>query len=141
MPIILDTPEPPGEELPPVNQVSVVEMRILPRKEQMMVAIAWEANYDVLTRIRDMNHWIRTDSYQRVVSVVAQDKESPAAAMRKPSLAPRFVANRRYTDPQNNTIPAATTRKPRIVGYHRSGFLMPSVASRERLTMLLGASG
>ena len=33
MPIILDTPEPPGEQLPPVNQVSVVEMRILPRKD------------------------------------------------------------------------------------------------------------
>src|SRR3984893_6121817 len=43
---------------------------------------------------------------------------SPVNAARNPSRAPRFVASSTYTDPQNKPIAAATTRIPRIVGYH-----------------------
>jgi hypothetical protein len=56
--------------------------------------------------------------------------ESAAAATRKPSRAPRFVASSRYTEPQKSPTAATTTSTPRIVGYQMVGFLMPSAPSR-----------
>jgi hypothetical protein len=84
MPIKLTTPEPATEFLPGPTHVRVREIKISPQQQAVLARVTWEAHDgDIITGIRDLNHWFKGADYKALLTAATQDGELLGEAIKR----------------------------------------------------------